>query len=150
MTSRKPSVKEMLQLPLQQNRILIYWPSPTPSLEQSPLWALWGAVSQAAVIIVPPIKLNLQLSHCASLFSWHMLTKWILHEKYSILNSGLLLIWLSELPHPPKNIFTASYCLDYYKKKQFSLEATERPHFTSSQSPKMDLSLCRSLTEDTI
>ena len=38
---------------------------PTVSLEQS-LRAIWGAVSQAAVLTLPQIKLNLQLSSCAS------------------------------------------------------------------------------------
>ena len=66
MTSRKPFVKQVLdcpELPLHQN--LIYWPSPTASLEQS-LRALWGAVSQAAVLIWPQIKCNSQCSCCAS------------------------------------------------------------------------------------
>ena len=40
--------------------------SPSASLEQS-LRA--GAASQAAVLILPPIKLNSQLSNCASFFS---------------------------------------------------------------------------------
>ena len=33
--------------------------------------AIWGAVSQAAVPTLLQIKLNLQLSHCASYFSLH-------------------------------------------------------------------------------
>ena len=41
----------------------IYWPSSLP------LWSsfseLWNAVSWAIVLILPQIKLNLQLSHCA-------------------------------------------------------------------------------------
>ena len=44
---------------------LIYWPSPTTSLEQS-LRAIWGAAFWAAVLILPQIKLNLQLSSCTS------------------------------------------------------------------------------------
>ena len=65
-TSRKPFVKWMLngiELPLHQN--LIYWPSLTASLEQY-LRAIWGAASQAAVVILPQIKLNSQLSSCFS------------------------------------------------------------------------------------
>ena len=65
-TSRKPFVKwvfNCIELPLHQN--LIYWPSPTTSLEQSPR-AIWGDSSRAAVLIFPQIKLNLQLSSCAS------------------------------------------------------------------------------------
>ena len=42
----------------------IYWPSPFPLLEQF-LRAIWGAVSWAAVLILPQMKLNLQLSCCA-------------------------------------------------------------------------------------
>ena len=68
-TSRKPFVKWVLnciELPLHQN--LNGWTSPTPSLGQT-LRAIWGAtVSQAAVLILPQMKLNCQLSHCASLF----------------------------------------------------------------------------------
>ena len=66
MTSRKPFVKwgfNCIELPLHQN--LIYWPSPTTSLEQSPR-AIWGDSSRAAVLIFPQIKLNFQLSSCAS------------------------------------------------------------------------------------
>ena len=43
----------------------LYTDLPTPaSLEQS-LRAIWGAVSQVVVLILPQIKLNLQLSHYA-------------------------------------------------------------------------------------
>ena len=69
MTSRKPFTKKVLnctELPLHQN--LIGWTSPTPFLGQT-LRAIWGAtVSRAAVLILPQMKLNCQLSHCASLF----------------------------------------------------------------------------------
>ena len=68
MTSRKPFVKwvlDCIQLPLHQN--LIYWPSPTVSLEWS-LGAIWGAVSRAAVLILLQIKLNSQLPSCASVW----------------------------------------------------------------------------------
>ena len=37
---------------------------PAASLEQF-LRAIWGTVSQTAALILPPIKLNSQLSHCA-------------------------------------------------------------------------------------
>ena len=50
-------------LPLHQN--LIYWPSPTATLEQS-LRGIWDTASWAAVLILPQIKLNLQLSSCTS------------------------------------------------------------------------------------
>ena len=45
----------------------IYWPFPIASLEQF-LRAIWGAVSQAVVLILPQIKLNSQLSHYAFAF----------------------------------------------------------------------------------
>ena len=64
--AKKPFVKWELngiEFPLHQN--LTYWPSPTTTLEQS-LKAIWGATSQAAVLILPQIKLNLQLSTCTS------------------------------------------------------------------------------------
>ena len=58
MTNKNPFEKWVLhgiELPLHQN--LIYWPSPTAALEQ-PLRAIWDAASQAAVLILPQIKLN--------------------------------------------------------------------------------------------
>ena len=58
MTSKKPFVKWVLngtELRLHQN--LIYWPSPTTSLEQYPR-VIWVAASLAAVLILPPVKLN--------------------------------------------------------------------------------------------
>ena len=72
MTNKKPFVKWVLhgiELPLHQN--LIYWLSPTAALEQS-LRAIWDAASQAAVLILPQIKLNSQLSSCTSFFSWQL------------------------------------------------------------------------------
>ena len=68
MTNKKPFVNWVLhgiELPLHQN--LIYWPSLTAALEQS-LGAIWDAASQAAVLILPQIKLNSQLSSCTSFF----------------------------------------------------------------------------------
>ena len=65
-TSRKPFVKWVLdwtELLLHQN--LIYWPSPTAALEQA-LRAIWDMASRAAVLILPQIKLNSQLSSCTS------------------------------------------------------------------------------------
>ena len=58
----------LFELPLHQNHI--YWPSPTTSLVQF-LRAIWGAISQAAVLILPQINLNSKLSCCASFFSRH-------------------------------------------------------------------------------
>ena len=49
----------------------MYRPLPAASLEQS----LRAAVSRAAVLILPQIKLNLQLSPCASFLSQHLLTE---------------------------------------------------------------------------
>ena len=68
MTNKNPFVKWVLhgiELPLHQN--FIYWLSPTAALEQ-PLRAIWDAASQAAVLILPQIKLNSQLSSCTSFF----------------------------------------------------------------------------------
>ena len=67
MTNRKPFVNWVLhgiELPLHQN--LIHWLSPTVALEQSSLRAIWDAASQAAVLILPQIKPNSQLSSCTS------------------------------------------------------------------------------------
>ena len=50
----------------------IYWLSPTAALEQT-LRAIGDAASQAAVLILPQIKLNSQLSSCTSFFSQHYL-----------------------------------------------------------------------------
>ena len=58
LTRRKRFVKWVLngtELRLHQN--LIYWPSPTTSLEQYPR-VIWVAASLAAVLILPPVKLN--------------------------------------------------------------------------------------------
>ena len=69
MTNKKAFIKWVLngiELPLHQN--LIYWPSLIAALEQS-LRAIWCATSQATVLILPQIKLNSQLSRCASFFS---------------------------------------------------------------------------------
>ena len=52
--------------PLHQNPT--YQLSPTTSLEQS-LKAIWGAVSQVAVLILSQVKLNSRLSSCASFFT---------------------------------------------------------------------------------
>ena len=55
-----------IELHLHQN--LLYWLSPSTSLEQF-LRAIWGAVFWAVVLILPQIKLNSQLSSCASFWS---------------------------------------------------------------------------------
>ena len=52
-----------IELPLHQN--LIYWPSPTAALEQS-VRVIWDASSQTAVLMLPQIKLNSQVSSCTS------------------------------------------------------------------------------------
>ena len=71
MTNKKPFANWVLhgiELPLHQN--LIHWLFPTAALEQS-LRAIWVAASRAAVLILPQIKLNSQLSSCTSFFSRH-------------------------------------------------------------------------------
>ena len=50
------------ELSLHQN--LIYWPSPSTSLEKY-LRAIWGVVSQAELLILPQINLNWLFSPCA-------------------------------------------------------------------------------------
>ena len=50
-------------LPLYQNHIYTVLPLTPTSVEQF-LRAIWGAVSQATICILPQIKLNLQLSCC--------------------------------------------------------------------------------------
>ena len=68
MTSR--NLHETSSNLLQKNMCLIACtpPSPSTSLERF-LRASQDAVSQASVLILPPIKLNLQLSHGASFFN---------------------------------------------------------------------------------
>ena len=51
----------LCELSLHQNHI--YWPSPSSSLEQF-VRASRDAVSQAAVLILPQMKFNSQLTHC--------------------------------------------------------------------------------------
>ena len=48
-----------IELPIHWN--FIYWPSPAAALEQS-LKAAWDAASWPAILILPQIKLNSQLS----------------------------------------------------------------------------------------
>ena len=70
LTSRKPFIKLMLdstELPFHQN--LLYWPSSTASLKHS-LRAIWGAVSQAAVLICPKESLT-HNSHFVHPYSRH-------------------------------------------------------------------------------
>ena len=55
-----------IELRLHHN--IIYCLSPTAALEQS-LRAIWDPASQAAVLILPQIELNSQLSSCTSFFS---------------------------------------------------------------------------------
>ena len=71
MTNKKPFVSWVLhsiEIPIHQN--LIHWLSPTAALEQF-LRAIWVATSLTAVLILPQIKLNSQLSSCTSFFIRH-------------------------------------------------------------------------------
>ena len=46
--------------------------SALPLWSSSSIWgAIWGAVSQSAVLILPPIKLNSKFSHCVIFLSQH-------------------------------------------------------------------------------
>ena len=58
-------------LPLHKKSHL-YWPPstrpPTTTSLKQFFRVIWGAVSQAAILILPQIKFNLQLSHCAMFF----------------------------------------------------------------------------------
>ena len=67
-TSRKPFVKCLTAWtpPSPESHLLTSSPPPT-SLKQF-LRAVWGAVSQAAVLILLQIKLNSQFLHCAFFF----------------------------------------------------------------------------------
>ena len=67
---------DFTELPLHQN--LVHWPTPTACLEQS-LRAPWGAVSQAVALILPQIKLNSQLSNCASFLVNTLYRRWLIN-----------------------------------------------------------------------
>ena len=56
-------------LPLHQN--YIYTDLPPTFLEQF-LWAIWNTISWAIVLILPQVKLHLQLLHCAYLFIYFL------------------------------------------------------------------------------
>ena len=64
------------ELPLYQN--LVYWLSPTATLEQC-LRAIWDAASWASVLILPQIKLNTELSSCASFLVSMVKVVWYSH-----------------------------------------------------------------------
>ena len=99
------------QLPLHQN--LIYWLSPTAALEQS-LRAIWDAASKAAVLILPQIKLNSQLS--SSFFSWqHPVLKNTLQK---VVIEGIYLNIIRAIYDKP----TANIILSGEKLKTFSLD----------------------------
>ena len=68
-TSRKPFVKWLMALNAPFTKTVYTDLPPTASLEQ-PLRVSWGAASQAAVLILPQIKLHSQFPGCASFFSW--------------------------------------------------------------------------------
>ena len=96
MINKKPFIKWAfpgIELPLHQN--LIYWLSPTAALEQS-LRALWDAASWAAVLILPQIKFNSQLSSCTSVFS----QQWDSPGR----NTGAQSSW-----HPNKRLLTVNF-----------------------------------------
>ena len=50
-------------LTLHQNHIYVDLPQPSPASLEQFLRAIWDAVSQAIVLILPPVKLNSRLSH---------------------------------------------------------------------------------------
>ena len=74
-----------IELPLHQN--FVYWLSSTAALEQS-LRAIWDAVSWAAVLILPQMKLNSHLSSCTSIvnFCW---TLWVNSSQEASILYGL-------------------------------------------------------------
>ena len=97
MTNRKRFRKWVLhgiELPLHQNQY-INWVSPTDTSEQS-LRVIWDAASWAAVLILPQIKLNSQLSSCTfflvnnTLLALHFIFSWF-GERASIKH----LCWIS-------------------------------------------------------
>ena len=71
---------------------LLYILAPSLASSEQFLSAVWNTVSRAAVLILPQIKLNLQLSHCAqSFFSnttiWlKMYLMWLSLSTWSLLN----------------------------------------------------------------
>ena len=92
-----------------------HWPSVPASLEQF-LTAIWDAVSQAIVLILPQIKVNSQVSHCAFFFSQQL---WIpsnlsvdLVDSYS-LGQASLEWWRTHIPECclpfPLLIFSSKY-----------------------------------------
>ena len=71
-TSRKPFVKWVINgIECHLHQSLMYWPS-SHCLFGAASQLSWGTASQAAVLILPQIKLNTQFSGCALFFSWHL------------------------------------------------------------------------------
>ena len=103
MTNGKPFVNWVLhgiELLLHPN--FIYWLSPTATLEQA-LRAIWDAASQAAVLILPQIKLNSQLSSCTSFLVDSLILNFgLLHWqkcKYPLLGGYRKSVWESILSY---------------------------------------------------
>ena len=72
---------------------ILNFPTPPTFLEQF-LRTIWGTVSRAAVLILPPIKLNLHLSHCAFFLSQQLMVPG-LARKFSRLDENMDHLFLS-------------------------------------------------------
>ena len=123
MTNRKPFVNWVLHgIELLFHPNFIYWLSPTATLEQS-LRAIWDAASQAAVLILPQIKLNSQLSSCTSFFVDSLILKFgLLHWqtcKYPLLGGYRKSVWES-IPSYTMELLTQSL-KKLWKMKYFLL-----------------------------
>ena len=123
MTNKKPFVKRVLHgIELLRHQNLIYWLSPTAALEQS-LRAIWDAASRAAVLILPQIKLNSQLSSCTSFFVDSLILKFgLLHWqtcKYPLLGGYRKSVWES-IPSYTMELLTQSL-KKLWKMKYFLL-----------------------------
>ena len=89
---------------------------PTAALEQS-LRAIWDAASQAAVLILPQIKLNSQLSSCTScFFSWQH--PFLINTLQKVVIEGIYLNIIKAINDQP----TANIILNGEKLKVFSLD----------------------------
>ena len=84
------------------------------------LRAIWNAVSQATVLILPQIKLNSQLSHCAFFFSrWYPDVQNRSHWSFSDWSGGLT--WEPSVVVPPITQGTLTH-FEYYQPPQFTQE----------------------------
>ena len=101
---------------------LIYWLSPKAALEKS-LRAIWDAASRAAVLILPQIKLNSQLSSCTAFFVDSLILKFgLLHWqtcKYPLLGGYRKSVWES-IPSYTMELLTQSL-KKLWKMKYFLL-----------------------------